>query len=288
MVKLFIALILIFAAGCKQHNGYKTTDKELLSSNAPTRIFSKSVNDSFSIYVYVPKDYHIADTSYPVVYILDANLYFDIFSVIMKKYAEVGLVTPAIVVGVGYKDFSAMDSLRNRDYTYPLAIPEYEMTTSGKADKFLSFLTSELIPFIDSSYPVNKNNRILVGHSLGGYFTLYALQQSLLKSSGFFNGYIAASPSAHYNNYYLLHELRKMQQQNKHNVKAYISSGGLEDGADSDTAMYSTAKVFSSLDTSLKINAGIQYKAEVYSNLDHMDTPLPTFVKGLQWILNKE
>jgi uncharacterized protein len=288
MVKLYFAVILIFAAGCKQHNGYKRTGKELLSSNAPTRIFSKSVNDSFSIYVSVPEDYHIADTSYPVVYILDANLYFDICSVIMKKYAEVGLVTPAIVVGIGYKDFPAMDSLRNRDYTYPLAIPEYEMTTSGKADKFFSFLTSELIPFVEKSYPVNKYNRILMGHSLGGYFTLYALQQSLLKPSGLFNGYIAASPSTHYNNYYLLHELRKMQRQNMHNVKAYISSGGLEEGTDNDTAMFSTTKVFSSLDTSLRINAGIQYKAEVYSNLDHMDTPLPTFVKGLQWILNKE
>lgn len=288
MVKLYFALVLILAAGCKQHNGYKTTGKEQLSSNAPMRIFSKSVNDSFSIYVSVPEDYHIADTSYPVVYILDANLYFDICSVIMKKYAEVGLITPAIVVGIGYKDFSAMDSLRNRDYTYPLAIPEYGMTTSGKADKFLSFLTSELIPFVEISYPADKHNRILMGHSLGGYFTLYALQQSLLKSSGLFNGYIAASPSTHYNNYYLLHELRKMQRQNMHNVKSYISSGGLEDGAANDTAMLSTAKVFSSLDTSLRINAGTQYKAEVYSNLDHMDTPLTTFVKGLQWILNKE
>lgn len=37
-----------------------------------------------------------------------------------------------------------MDSLRSRDYTYPLAIPEYEMSVSGQADKFFSFIKNEL------------------------------------------------------------------------------------------------------------------------------------------------
>ena len=85
-----------------------------------------------------------------MVYVLDANLYFDIIATTIDKYAQVGLAPNVILVGIGYRDFPTMDSLRNRDDTYPLAIPEYEMSTSGGADKFLSFIDHELIPQIDA------------------------------------------------------------------------------------------------------------------------------------------
>ena len=49
------------------------------------------------------------------------------------------------------------------------------------------------------------------------------------------------------------------------------------------------AKVFAgflSLEKSLKNK--IDYKGDTYSNLDDMDTPLPTFIKGLQRILGMQ
>jgi predicted alpha/beta superfamily hydrolase len=45
---------------------------------------------------------------------------------------------------------------------------------SGEGHKFLGFLTTELIPYTNKSYPSNGINT-LWGHSLGGMFTMYAL-----------------------------------------------------------------------------------------------------------------
>src|SRR5215203_282866 len=196
------------------------------------RIYSKNVLDSFEISVNLPNGYREQQTKkYPVVYLLDANLYFDIVATTLNKYSDVGLAPSVILVGIGYRDFQTMDSLRNRDDTYPTAIPEYEMSVSGGADKFLSFIDKDLIPHIDSVYKTDTAKRILMGHSLGGYFTAYTLLQDLQGKSNRFSGYIAASPSIHYNNYYLLRQFKALssQQNRGKKIKAYITYGGQED-----------------------------------------------------------
>src|SRR5262245_50536091 len=164
LAALFISLL-----GCN-HN---ISDKRIVfeSKKQIDTIYSKNISDSFYISVSLPKEYAIrSNLKYPVVYILDANLYFDIFSAIVNKYSELGLMFHSILIGVGYKDLKTMDSLRNRDYTYPQALAEYEMTVSGNANRFLRFLNDELIPFVDTKYNIDTARRALMGHSLGGYF----------------------------------------------------------------------------------------------------------------------
>ena len=259
------------------------------SEDHTTRFFSKVVADSFSISIKLPNDYS-PENQYPVVYLLDANLYFDIIGTTINKYHEIGLAPAVILVGIGYKDFSEMDSLRNRDDTFPTALPEYEMNVSGGADKFLNFIDTELIPYIDKEYKTDRKRRILMGHSLGGYFTAYALLHNLLGKRDNFSGYIAASPSVHYNNYYLLEQYKNIAQQAKRVVKtnAYFTFGGLEDKEDEDDSTEANVgEVAAKLDTVLavkQVNA-LNYKSDVFSNLGHMETPIPTFIKGLQWTL---
>lgn len=286
MIKLYASVLLSgFIFSCQQTIKDNVHSSKQYADNSFT-MFSQAVQDSFNISVHVPEEYYKKDTTYPVVFVLDANLYFDIFKTIEDKYAEVGLLPEIIIVGIGYKDFYTMDSLRNRDYTFPPAIPDYEMVTSGGADKYYSFLSNQLIKYIDSNYRTDRNNRILMGHSLGGYFALYSLSQQLTSGHHVFAGYIAASPSTHYNNYYILNILKNTAA-NKKNIKAYISSGGLEDNS-LDTSMLSTANVFASLHTSLQQKNNIQVKTDAYSDLDHLDTQIPSFIKGLQWMLFSE
>ena len=57
--------------------------------------------------------------NYPAVYILDANVAFDMISTLMKLVSNGLDCKQAIYIGVGYKDFMIMDSLRGRDYSYP-------------------------------------------------------------------------------------------------------------------------------------------------------------------------
>jgi len=275
---------------CTQNSENKsqaTADK----NNLTKVIYSKNVSDSFSIFISLPNDYNRQQANkYPVVYLLDANLYFDIMSTTINKYSEIDLAPSVILVGIGYKDMLTMDSLRNRDYTYPSALPEYEMGISGGANKFLTFLTNELIPIIDKQYKTDTLQRVLAGHSLGGYLITYALSQNLLGKDSSFSSYIAASPSIHYNKYYLLNQFKETpQQKNKSKkIKAYFTFGGLEDEEEEDSSIIKISEVSSQLSKVLaeKQSNYLIYKSEIFSNLGHMDTQLPTFIKGLQWSLN--
>ncbi len=294
MTKCFSFIGLLFLTmACKQNANKKDQTGKVEKQNT-FRLYSKNVLDSFSIFVNLPNDYNAQQKEkYPVVYLLDANLYFDILATTINKYSEVGLAPSVILVGIGYKDFPTMDSLRNRDDTYPTAIPEYEMTVSGGADKFLSFINNELIPQIDKEYKTDTSKRVLMGHSLGGYFTVYTILQDLLGKSNSFNSYIAASPSIHYNKYYILSQLKEITtQKNRHKkINTYITFGGQEDAeSKTDSSIMKLNDLTNQLSNlfSVKQSDYVIYKSDIFSNLDHMDTQIPTLIKGLQWTLSQK
>lgn len=289
-ILLRIAALVLLFNGCKPTVENKKAEpiNKKQSLDIIGKFYSKSVKDTFVVSVCLPNNYFTnKNKTFPVVYLLDANLYFDIVAAAFRKYSEVGLLPPAILVGIGYKDFSTMDSLRSRDYTFPTAIPEYEMSVSGQADKFLSFINTELVPEIDAKYAVNKKVRVLMGHSLGGYFALYALNRNLADKINVFSTYIAASPSTFYNHNYILKELEKTGVDK--GLSAYVTFGGLEDSEDAEEDGSDQLRSDAVLATLAKtLNDKITYKGDNYSNFGHMDTPLPTFIKGLQWTLYKE
>jgi uncharacterized protein len=272
----------LFVFGCNP-----ATESEVPSSvstpEPEKRLYSQAVGDSFTIFTSLPGDYQEnIKNKYPVIFLLDANLYFEMMAAILSRYAEVGLAPPVILIGIGYRDFMLMDSLRNRDDTYPVAIPEYEMSVSGGADKFLAFIDNELIPYIDREYRTVAGSKTLIGHSLAGYFASYALHHNLAGQKTGLDNYIAASPSLHYNNYYLLNELKSLPQTARKEIKTYITYGGLEETSP-DTPGLTQKDVLQKLQDIL--GSRITYKADVYSNLDHMDTQIPTFIKGIQLLL---
>ncbi|MFM9910401.1 MAG: alpha/beta hydrolase [Chitinophagaceae bacterium] len=294
MTKYFVFFaILSCIIRCNQNND-KKVQTNIVEKKTEIRFYSKNISDSLSIFVSLPNEYNPQKKEkYPVVYLLDANLYFDIVATTINKYSEVGLAPSVILVGIGYKDFPTMDSLRNRDYTYPVAIPEYQMAISGGADKFLNCINNELIPFIDKGYYTDTSKRVLAGHSLGGYFSAYALLQSLSGKNNNFSGYIAASPSIHYNKYYLLNQFevtpQKIGQTKK--IKAYFTFGGLEEDENAtDSSMIKQSSVSEQLSKQLAVKQSnyLIYKSDIFSNLGHMETQIPTFIKGLQWTLSED
>lgn len=290
---LYVIAFPFFTIACMQ-SAKKVKKEEKTDTENNFRIYSENVSDSFVISVQLPGDYNEQPSKkYPVVYLLDANIYFDIVATTLHKYSEVGLAPSVILVGIGYKDFPTMDSLRNRDDTYPVAIPEYEMSVSGGADRFIAFIHNELISKIDKEYNVDTSKRVLMGHSLGGYFTAYDFLQYITGNIKGFNSYIAASPSIHYNNYWLLHQLKQIPaaKSNQGKINLYITYGGLEDSeSQNDPSMMKPVDLTKQLSVllSAKQSNVVNFKSDIFSNLDHMDTQVPTFIKGLQWALNEE
>src|ERR1044071_5268301 len=200
-------------------------------------IYSKYVSDTLHLFKSTPEGYKNDSTQkYPLIILLDANAFFESTLSELKFNSFIGIVPRSIVIGVGYKDLVAMDSLRSRDYTYPVAIPEYEMTLSGKADMFKKFIDEELVPKLMKEYQVDMNRFVICGPSMGGYFTLFYALRSIEEDKYTIKNIVSASPSLHYNHRYLF-EMEKGLTKPVHSVqlKVYVSMGS-EDMADEESS----------------------------------------------------
>ena len=239
--------------------------------------YSGFVKDTFHIQLQVPKDYYSKpDMKYPVVILLDGNFYFPIMSSIVQQYEIAGLLPPVILVGVGYKSFKVMDSLRVRDYLFPKALPSDELESDGGGLNFCNYLTRELLPKIDEDLRTESTNRTLLGHSFGGYFTLYSLFHQTTSNTNEFQNFISASPSLWYNNFYL-NQLPDQLAKTERQIGLFMSVGEMED---------STWSVKPLTDITREIEKrkikGLEFTSRIYNHLEHMDVAILTFTKGLQ------
>ncbi len=257
-------------------------DSEEKESIPTTILFSESVKDSFSIFISLPKDYSKKkNKNFPVIYLLDANVYFDIVVDAMKENKS-----NAILVAIGYKDFITMDSLRNRDYTFPKVAQQNSFPVSGGADNFLTFIRSELLPYIDKTYQTDTSSRTLMGHSLGGFFPLYALKQGMLTNNNSFKNYVAASPSLEYGNNYLIKQFQTISGNDNTNQQTLLLTFGAREDSEEGGTGTEGIDNFKSFVTLLASNRfkNIKVKSEVYPTFGHMETAVPTFTKSLQGI----
>jgi predicted alpha/beta superfamily hydrolase len=207
---------------------------------------------------------------------LDGNAYIDAIAnsvdvLVRKKKIPVD----PIVVGIGYENAYLMDSLRNRDYTFPIALPADSFKISGNGDKFYNFLQTRVINWIDSTYRTDKTDRTIMGHSLGGYFVLYVLSRNLADSV-VFNKYVAASPSIYYHNDYVIDEIAAAAVSEK-NIKItnlYLTIGELEVLENQSNDFKKMSKVL--------MEKSVNFQTEVYKNSEHMGTAIPSFEDGIQ------
>jgi predicted alpha/beta superfamily hydrolase len=251
------------------------------------KFHSKIINDNYYLQIKLPKKYQTeSQRKFTTIYVLDGNVYFGVISKLVEQYEEMGVMAPVIVIGIGYKDIKEMERKRSRDFLFPKALPEYgDELESGGGEKFLKSLQTEIVAFVDSNYRTKADNRILMGHSFGGFFCLFALLNNLNKQNEIFRSYIAASPSLNYNNQYLLSKLATITTDFKSPKYVYTSLGSLEDGEDGEQQEY-ISSMFTNFSNSFssKDFKNTKFKAEIYLNFLHMETPLATFDKGLLFL----
>ncbi len=248
------------------------------TDTTPRAVYSKAVQDSLYVQTQLPLEYSDSSTKrYPVVIVLDANFHFPMLAASVHQYEKAGLLPPLIVIGVGYKSFAAMDSLRVRDYLYPAALPSDELKAPGGGESFRQFLSRELLPAVDSTYRTTTQNRTLLGHSFGGYFALYTLLNQTNHKTHDFQNFVAASPSVWYRNFYLNQLPAQLNTVNKaDSVRLFVTVGGQEN------AQWDVKPV-QHLITTIRQTGNVGLAGDVYTQLGHMDTGQLSFVKGLQY-----
>jgi predicted alpha/beta superfamily hydrolase len=132
------------------------------------QVKSVILNEIRSIIIYKPINISITD---PVkfIYLLEGENSDYIYQEINTRFED--SISNLIAVGI-------LNPERRRDMLY-----------INGADKFLDFITSELIPSVEKDYKTSI--RILHGHSFCGSFTVY----SLIHKPECFNYFIASSPT---------------------------------------------------------------------------------------------
>lgn len=173
---IFLTAIAVFIAfgpaAAETYGSHKRTSEY--------KIASDSLGEKRTIYVRTPPAYD-PSKSYPVVYVLDGEWNFEYVASYLDYMADNEVYPDLIVTGVRNVN-------RNRDYV-PRADPYFADT--GEAGAFLDFVEKEWTSLIEEKYPAS-GERILIGHSFGGVFTLH----TLFTKPALFDAYIALGASA--------------------------------------------------------------------------------------------
>jgi len=109
---------------------------------------------------------------YPVVYVLDGSSQDDHIANKFDVLSAAGLTPKVIVVGI--PNMTAENRSLQLIPPFMRTDAEKQESPKGEGDKFLSFMESELFPFIETNYPASQI-RLFCGNSRGGLLVMYSL-----------------------------------------------------------------------------------------------------------------
>jgi len=196
--------------------GLRNTEERVLTC--------RTLGRDYHLSVALPESYATSGQNYPVMYLLDSDLFFGVAANLTPLLQGMGK-PELIVVGIGY-DMESMDQwfhLREID----LKIPEVaDAPADSRAGLFLNALSQEIIPFIEANYRVSPSDRALYGYSSGGFFVLYAL----FHQPGAFHRYIAGSGDLYLAYPYLIQHTDQLANRTSTDpIQLYLSAGELEE-----------------------------------------------------------
>jgi len=238
------------------------------SDNAPVicgnyrKIYSDVLHEERILLVRLPEDYSKSDKTYPVLFKLDGDKgnFLQTFAVVYYLTDMTDNAPDPIIIGIENTD-------RNRD-----------MLPDQKANSFIQFIQSELIPFIDKNYRTN-GFRILCGQSLSSLFALY----SFLEKPDLFDAYILGSFGFYKESLAILFDNElKRNSDLKSLGKKYLYVGNEKlDTYDPDGIITKRGDQFLE-SLKLTVSSKVVLKCKVYDEEGHV--PYPVMYDGLKWI----
>lgn len=274
---------------------------------------AEHVDQVFRVQVMLPAVNPVEATRFPVVYMPDANAYFDACKAIAYSAQLSAAEFPRfILVGIGYPGDSPCTGviLRARDLTFP-GYPSLDLTPpplegvltvpAGQTDyrggeSFLDFIEAELIPFIDARYPTHHAERTYFGHSAGGGLGLFALAER----TGLFDHYMISSPGVIFHGRssagecydrhdVVCHRLEKLiaSASSLANKRVYVSAGS-EEEFEPELQQWALTSSLDSLAATLAQARplGLHLVSEILPRETHATAWPVAFIHGLRAVFN--
>lgn len=204
---------------------------------------------AYELYVHVPPACRETEKACPAVYMLDAEYSFGVASMMVTHLSDRGRIPPVVSVAITYPDKSRYRYNRSRDYTPYYSkddgYSEESQREAGGGPAFLKVIKKEIIPYVETHYPVLKENRTLVGHSYGGLFAAYAW----MTDPGIFKNYVIVSPSLWYSERTPLAEAKKVCADSSFSREenVYMAVGEYEEQPERDRTMVSDLTAFKAI-----------------------------------------
>lgn len=278
----FLFLITFSIAAQNRAKEEQATEQVTINRTEVHKITSIANGNLYPIYIALPGSYNYTTETYPVVFMLDAYSSFGTMTQMVRLLAFNKELPELVIVGIssegGSKEFNYN---RMRDYTPTELKSEKEklaIPVSGGGKRFLQFIKDELIPFVESRYRIKKDDKTLVGHSLGGLFVLY----TLLSEPNLFNKYVAVSPALMLDNEFILKQEKSFAEKNsKLNASVYTTIGSLEDST--------FIKPWNHLVASINSHnyEGLKLKSEIANNETHYTIIPYIATHGLKAVFEK-
>ena len=256
MRKMIVVLLLALASS-------------VLAQNAPVPVTleSKVMSETRTILIRVPESYARGGRAYPVLYMTDGDRQIAHTGATADFLAREGRMPELIIVGINNTD-------RTRDLT-PTHVERmdggFNVATSGGGDRFLDFIATEVIPYVEKNYRTQPY-RVLAGHSFGGLFASHAF----FTRPNLFQGVIAVSPTLTWDNRYVYRKASEWVKNTPDRPATYVVSVGNEGEA--------LDREFDALKALLDKSGRkeLAFEAVRFGDEDHGSVVMPTHYAGLR------
>jgi len=215
----------IFASLGAQADDGKLFSAEAAIPNSRVFHFTSTIDkEPYAIQVSIPMFAPRPKAGYPVIYVLDGELYFPEAAIASDFLGD----SAAVVVGIGHgalndkavvarsadrkpdngkpldgaAALSVFQTMRDYDFTWPVSpahrapafVEKVIGPETGDVDTFLQVIEKEIKPRVEALVPIDRNNQALFGHSSGGLAVVHAL----FTEPRAFRTFIPASPTIWY------------------------------------------------------------------------------------------
>lgn len=199
-IKKYIFILIVFL-GFDSISAQENRPIEVCIRDTEVRIIESSIvdNTEYEIHITLPDGYHESESSYPVLYYLDAYHWGGIVIETYRLLRAFKEIDRLILVGISYKDATREKEYfyRSRDFMPTVITAENQghysrnvPPVSGGASAFLEFIKKELKPLIAKNYRSQEKYSGILGISNGALFASYVL----FNEPSEFENYILGSP----------------------------------------------------------------------------------------------